>query len=299
MNRYEPADIHFLGIGAEKSGTTWLFEMLNRHPNVYMPEEKELYYFNRYYWHRPNVMNYRFDKPASWYLSFYSKARPETVKGEICPAYIWDEQAASKIFSFNPDIQLIAILRDPVERAFSQYLYYIQLGEYDSKHTFEEVVKKDKEILSRGLYAEQLKRYYSTFPHENILVMIFDDLKKDSKEFLLRTERFLRLEEYIPDAIDENVNVTGVPRYPLLNRAYATGKYLARKYSMESLLNLLNRTGMARVFEMLRTRNMRPVSTRQSPDKATVRMLKDYFRSDIEQLEELIGRDLRAWKADR
>ncbi len=296
MTRYEPADIHFLGIGAEKSGTTWLFEMLNRHPNVYMPAEKELYYFNRYYWHRPNIKNYRFDKPDSWYLSFFDEARAENVKGEVCPAYICDDQAAAKIFSFNSNIKLIAVLRDPVERAFSQYLYYIQLGEYATKQTFEESLKKDQQMLLRGLYAQQLKRYYSLFPRENILVALLDDLKKDSKEFLIQIERFLGLEEYIPESVHETVNVTGVPRYPILNRVYAAGKYLTRKYSMVGLLNVLNRIGVARGFEFLRSKNVRPIPVKQSPDMKTVKTLKDYYRSDIEQLEDLIKRDLRAWK---
>jgi sulfotransferase family protein len=296
MQRFEPADIHFLGIGAEKSGTTWLFEMLHRHPQVYMPQEKELYYFNRYYWHRPNVQNYRFDKPVSWYLSFFDRAPAESVKGEVCPAYICDDQAAAKIFSFNPNIRLIALLRDPVERAFSQYLYYIQLGEYGSRQTFEESLKKDPQILRRGLYAQQLMGYYSLFPRENILVGLLDDIKKDSSDFLIRIERFLGVEEYIPESIDESINITGAPKYPFINRAYAAGKYLTRKYSMVGLLNVLNRTGVARSFESLRSKNMRPLTVKQTPDMNTVKMLKDYFRSDIEQLEELIQRDLDAWK---
>ncbi len=296
MARYTPADIKFLGLGAEKSGTTWLFAALKKHPDVFMPDSKELYYFNHDYWHRPNVKNYRFDKPVSWYLSFYDDATPQQWKGEICPAYLMDQFAARKIHAFNPDVKLFAMLRNPIERAFSQYLFYIQIGELDSKTTFTEAIKTHKEILTRGLYHEQLERYYSMFPSANLLVMLLDDLKKDSTLLLQRVQKHLGLREYIPDDIDDAVNVSMVPRFELLNRIYAKGKYYARKYSLNRLLDFLNATGVADALNSLRYKNFRPAPIKRSIDPATAWELKPFFRADIERLESLLGRDLDTWK---
>ena len=296
MARYEAADIQFLGLGAEKSGTTWLFAALKKHPDVFMPESKELYYFNHDYWHRPNVRNYRFDKPVNWYLSFYDNAAPQQWKGEICPAYLMDRFAARKIYAFNPDVKLFAMLRNPVERAFSQYLFYIQIGELDSKTTFLEAIKTHQEILTRGLYHEQLERYYSIFPPSSLLVMLLDDLKKDSTLVLRRVQRHLGLREYIPKDIDDAVNVSMVPRFELLNRIYAKGKYYARKYSLNRLLDFLNTTGVADALNSLRYMNFRPAPVKRTVDPATAQELKPFFRADIEQLEKLLDRDLDAWK---
>jgi len=261
-----------------------------------MPKSKELYYFNHYYWHRPNVVNYRFDKPDSWYLSFFDGANPQQLKGEICPAYLMDEFAAQKIHAFNPDVKLFAILRNPVERAFSQYLFYIQIGELDSKTTFAEAIKSHKEILSRGLYHEQLKRYYSLFPAGNLMVMLLDDLKENSTLLLQHVQKHLGLREYIPDDIDDAVNVSMVARFELLNRVYAKGKYYARKYSLNRFLDLLNAIGIAGALNSLRYKNFRPATARRSIDPVVARELRPYFRGDIERLENLLERDLSTWK---
>ncbi len=69
--------IDFLIVGAEKSGTTWLAKMLRQHPKIYLPPQKELYYFNRRFVEDPRLENQHFKQPASWYLRFFADARPD------------------------------------------------------------------------------------------------------------------------------------------------------------------------------------------------------------------------------
>ncbi|MEW5941138.1 MAG: sulfotransferase, partial [Chloroflexota bacterium] len=84
MNNHSltPSSIRFLIVGAEKSGTTWLADMLRQHPQVFIPAQKELHYFNRAMDEAPDVENYNFTKPAEWYLEFFREAEPGKILGE-------------------------------------------------------------------------------------------------------------------------------------------------------------------------------------------------------------------------
>ncbi|MFQ5616852.1 MAG: sulfotransferase, partial [Anaerolineales bacterium] len=282
--------IDFLVIGAEKCGTTWLADMLRQHPEVFIPPEKELFYFNRQFFESPELENFNHAKPLSWYFAFFKNAAPEQVKGEVCVAYIWDEAAPQKIQAFNPGIKIIAILRDPVERAFSQYLYYIQRGVLGDV-SFEQAIEMRPDLLSRSLYAGQLQRYYERFPPENIRVTFFDDLKADNRAFLQTIEAFLGISEFIPPDIDSRANVTGTPRYQWLNRAMSRVRYWVRKYDPPFLLDFLRFTGLAQFSEVLRLKNTRPAEGRPVIDPETEARLRAYFREDMEKLEKLTGRD--------
>lgn len=296
MTKHTKNQISFLGIGAEKSGTSWLFKNFNLHPALFMPHSKELYYFNRYYWHRPSIINYRYDKPDDWYLNFYQDAPQGKVLGEICPAYIMDPHAAEKIFNFNPDMKIIAMLRHPVERAFSQYLFYIQLGELAPHVSFSEAISMDNEILKRGLYFQQLERYYALFPKENILVLLFDDLLTDSQKVLDSAIDFLGIPAFSIENTADSVNVTGEPRVVWISRLYASGKYFLRKYKMLGLLKILNKLGIAQITNEIRKKNVKPFTEKPRMPEAIRDEIVEYYRADIEKTEEMLGRDLSAWK---
>ena len=296
MTKQSNHQISFIGIGAEKSGTTWLFENLSLHPSVFIPPSKELYYFNRYYWHRPTVLNYRYDKAESWYLDFYRNAPPGKISGEICPAYIMDTHAAGKIFAFNPETKIIAMLRHPVERAFSQYLFYIQIGELAPHISFLEAISIDSEILKRGLYFQQLERYYSLFPSKNILVLLFDDLIKDSQKVLSNVFEFLSIPSFFPENTRSSVNTTGTPRIAWLNGLYANGKYFLRKNKMFGVLKIINKLGIAHLAENIRKKNVKPFSERPYLPEETKHELLGYYSEDIKKMEQLLEKDLSAWK---
>lgn len=286
--------IDFLILGAEKSGTTWLADMLRRHPQIFIPEEKELFYFNAQFFESPDLPNFNAAQPLSWYLAFFETAKPGQIKGEASPAYLWDEAAPDRIAAFDPDLQLAAVLRDPVERAFSQYLYFIQRGLFAGL-TFEGAIDRRPDLLTRGLYARQVARYREHYPAERIRIVFFDDLKSDARRFLTDFQTYLGVSEHIPEDLETRANVTGVPRFPWLNRAIAAVRYPLRKYNPVWLLRFLRRAGLARLQERIRLLNTRPMETRPEIAPETRSRLKTYFRSDIETLQEMTGRDLSGW----
>src|SRR5690606_19149476 len=111
---------NFLVIGAQKAGTTWLYDVLRRHPDIFLPETKELSYFCQLD-SDGNELNHFSRLDLAWYEGFFSAQDTETAIGEISPMYLCDEMAPRRIASTFPSIKLIAALRDPVERAASEY----------------------------------------------------------------------------------------------------------------------------------------------------------------------------------
>ena len=286
--------IDFLVIGAEKSGTTWLADKLRQHPQVFIPAEKELFYFNERFFESPELPNFNATLPVSWYLDFFKSARPGQVRGEASPAYLWDEAAPARIAEFDPGLKLIAVLRDPAERAFSQFLYFIQRGLLSGK-TFEQALELRPDFLSRGLYARQLSRYRDLFPPEQIRIGFFDDLKTDPAAFLAGIQAYLGVPAQIPEDLSVPANVTGVPRLPLLNRAIAGIRYPLRKHNPGGLLRSLRRLGLARLQERIRLANTRPMAERPEMRPETRDRLRNYFRDDVIALQVLTGRDLSSW----
>jgi hypothetical protein len=286
--------IDFLIIGAEKSGTTWLADRLRQHPKIFIPAEKELFYFNERFFESPELPNFNASQPLAWYLAFFDPAAPDQIKGEASPAYLWDKAAPGRIAAFDPDLKLIAVLRDPIERAFSQYLYFIQRGLL-AKQSFENALETRLDFLTRGLYAEQLLRYFDLFPSGQVRVGFFDDLKSAPRLFLGGIQAYLGVPEHVPDDLEAPANVTGIPRFPLLNRGIAWVRYPLRKYNPPGLIRFLRRSGLARLQERVRLANTRPMRARPAMLPETRSRLCAYFRDDVETLQEITGRDLSSW----
>jgi len=296
--RPTPSDVRFLIVGAEKSGTTWLADMLRQHPQIFVPAQKELHYFNRRMDEAPELENYNFTKPVDWYLDFYRPAPPGRMAGEACPAYLWDESAAQRIHNFNADIRILMILRDPAQRFLSAYRYGVQRGSVAPADA-QTIYKKYKTLLlERGLYYEQVKRYLDLFPRGQIAVLLYDDLRRDSRAFLLTVEKFLGVSPHLPENVDEDINAAGAARFPFLSRAFASLRRWTRAYQLTWLIEPARRLGWAEWFTRARERNKSRSVPASSMDVSAFDpdWLRRFYADDIARLETLIKMDLRAWK---
>ncbi len=163
---------NFLYVGPDKAGSSWLHETLIKHPDVYLSRAKDLYYFDRYY-----------ARGLDWYGSQFRDAGSEQVVGEVCQDYLFHPEAATRIRdSLGPDVRFMVSLRDPVERAWSSYLYMRKHGIGPS--TFAEALQTRPELLEHGRYATGLDRFLEHYPKERIHVALFDDLARDPQRFL-------------------------------------------------------------------------------------------------------------------
>jgi hypothetical protein len=167
----------FLGIGAQKAGTTWLYRNLLRHPDLYLPPTKEAHYFDR-----------KFHRPLSFYAARFADARGR-LKGEITPAYsLLPLERIRFIRRVMPEVRLIYLLRNPMERAWSQaQMEVIRPALEEGRPVEHDAIVRN--LLSsrnraRGAYLANLDRWLSVFPEEQLHVGFFDELAARPREFL-------------------------------------------------------------------------------------------------------------------
>jgi hypothetical protein len=165
--------VNFLHLGPSKSGSTWLHEILISHPEVYLTEAKDLYFFNRYY-----------DRGRDWYLAQFRGARADhEIVGEVCPDYLACPDAPKRIRAcLGPDVRFMVTLREPAARAFSGYLYLRKHGLAGGN--FRQATVTAPELLDEGRYATHLRRYLRYFDRESLYVAVFDDLEAGPQKFL-------------------------------------------------------------------------------------------------------------------
>ena len=184
----------FLGLGTQKGGTTTLQQLLKQHPAVHLAARKEVHYFSKHW-----------EQPTSWYASHFDAAQPQQICGEITPFYLFHPEAPQRIHQLLPEARLIVLLRDPVERALSQYFHSRRLGLEDLP--LSEALAAESERLNRGTqlhlqehsyvsrsrYPEQLDRYLNLFPEHQLLVLQSETFFANPAITWRRIEAFLGL----------------------------------------------------------------------------------------------------------
>jgi len=180
--------IDFIGVGVQKSATTWVYKCLTEHPDVSPAKRKEVHYFDFYY-----------KKGEEWYHSFFDLN--DKICGEISPYYIFKPQCPELIFEYNPDIKLFVTLRHPTDRAVEQYQMEFNRG--DTRLSFREAFYQDfRGIRKRGLYQEQLDRY-KKFKHFKIFM--YYELKENPEAFINTLYKHLGLSKFTPPSLFQTV----------------------------------------------------------------------------------------------
>jgi hypothetical protein len=288
----------FLIIGAPRSGTTALYEALARHPRVFMTRLKEPLFFLR------DQRSHRLQSPLpvpaeqlieTWdqYLELFRAGAESLVRGEASTLYLYDEHAARRIAARLSDVRLIAILRDPVSRAYSHYSLH-RLRGTEPEPTFEAALAEEPVRLRErwspfwlyravGLYADQVARYQSLFRPEQLLFLLQEDLEQRPAATYDRVLRFLNLPLESPMALTAGVNASARPRNSMLSWAIRPKNPL-----VQAARRVMPRSARRRLRQMLTA----PVP---QLNPATARELRAFYREDIERTGALIGRDLSHW----
>jgi hypothetical protein len=285
----------FIGIGAGKSGTTWLWEMLRKHPDVFLPEQKELQYFNEEWYGTPGIRNERATRGIEWYLQFFADAQPGQVCGEITPTYLWNVTAPQRIHAFDPSLRLFALLRDPTEQVFSSYLFSLQKGEMN-RMSFEDALVRHSYLVDRTYYGRFIGNYLDWFPLERLKVFLYEDLVRDPRRILVEVERYIGVREFVPDNVSSRTNVTGANAYPRINRALMAFRLALKRYRLEPIVAAADKVGLGSPFRWVQGQ-VRPYDGRPRMNPDTEARLRATFTPDIEVLEKHIGIDLSAWKS--
>jgi hypothetical protein len=184
----------FVIIGAQKGGTSFLYYLLTRHPLVEPAARKELHFFDQ-----PE----HFDNGAEWYRRCFprvgSKDGQRSITGEATPYYLFDPPVAERMAKIVPKAQLIALLRNPVDRAYSHYQMQVKRG--TEPRSFEEAIEQQhSSYVSRGIYVDQLLRWFEFFSKEQMLILKSEDFFERPVETLKVVLTFLDLPDWQPEA---------------------------------------------------------------------------------------------------
>ena len=263
----------FLIIGSPKSGTTSLATWLGSHPRVFIPPQKELHFFSR---------DDRWAQGTTWYAAEFEPAGSR-LAGEATPNYLDDEVVTPRLAETVPSARLVAILREPVERAWSHHCYDRDLD--IGSPPFDEVVASaghpdEHRYLRQGRYVRHLERFASLVPREQLLVLWFDDLRDHPEATWREVCRFLGLPaDPVPAAVGTVHNRHYTVRFPWVRRAMIRGRAWKR-------LPL----GLApRLDRLLRAE--RPYDDLEPAVRDELRAV---YANDNRRLEEWLGRPLPA-----
>lgn len=267
---------NFLYIGPDKAGSTWLFRAMSWHPQIYMAPAKDLYFFDRY-----------FQNGIDWYFKHFRGATDELVVGEISHDYLYSVEAANRIADVLPDVRLMVCLREPVDRAFSAYLYLVKHGMFTG--SFEDaLVTWEHTLVEHSLYAKHLAAYVDRFPRSSIYVSSFDSLRSDSNAFVQELFSFLGvLPLELPEELRERTLSAAKSRSVLLASMLKKAAFVARHIGLANLVGRLKMSkGVQRLLYGEYTDEERP-----RPRPETVRSLRERFADDVRRCDEMLGTD--------
>lgn len=287
--------IDFIGIGAAKSGTTWLVDCLGEHPDVFIPKKKELEYFNDTLPYHSNIPNVNYENSIDWYHQFFSEASDNQKIGEFSTTYLPAKTAPKKIHDYNSKIKLILLIRNPIEQLISVYHFQKQKGFIQAKN-IEEMIELHPEFLENAKYHFHLQRYLEYFSFSQIGIWLYDDLKNSPETLFKEVLDFLNLPQIIPPSLNRKSNISKKSRYPLINSSINKARIYFHKNKSYKTLALLRKTGIVSFAEKIRDQwNIVPLEEKSTISSDTVDFLKSYFLEDIFQLEKLLGKDLSNW----
>jgi len=268
---------NFIFIGPDKSGSSWLYNIFKAHPEIFVPEIKDIYFFDRYY-----------DRGIDWYFSFF-EAAPKECKavGELSHDYLFSAEAAKRIRKDLPDVKIFTVLRNPVEKIWSHYLFLIRSG--ITKKPFEIAINEIPELIEKSLYYPNLKVYYDLFEPHQIGVFLFDDLKKDSRKFAKDIFDFLGV-SYIDNLpYEEKVLPASKPRSFLVAKIVKTGANIFRQIGLETVV------GKVKSNKTVQKLLYKPYKKKPKMSEETKQKLKEIVRNDIEKTSKLVNLDLSMW----
>ncbi len=294
----------FLVIGAPKAGTTSLYRWLRQHPQLFLPAVKETNHFafrgrtpSFPGWGRPPAALMASVTDPGDYARLFEGSEGASARGEVSPLYLFSPEAPEAIARTLPGARLLAVLRNPADRAFSHYLHLRRDGR-EPCLTFEEALEKEEDrrrqgwswdyyYAGLGFYGEQLSRYLEHFPRGRILLFLFDDMEADPGALVREVLAFLEVDQSLSLDTSRRYNVSGIPRLPAFQRLLAsegTAKRVIRALTPAALRR--------RLTPRLRDLNLQRPALRPE----TRRRLFEGYAGDLAVLEGILGRSLEEWR---
>lgn len=292
----------FLVIGTAKAGTTSLYYYLMQHPRVFMPSNKEPMFFA---FDGKNLDDYHFggsaDKPRivtnlTDYVQLFQNAPATSMAGEASTLYLYDKDAPARIATRIPKVKLIAILRNPVDRAYSQFQHYRQVKREPLSRFVETINVEQKRMAENwypsyfyadmGFYGRQLRNYFQYFPRDQFKIFLYEDLA-DTASVTGEIFDFIGVERNVDLDTSGRYNVSGETRFPALFKLVRKSTRI--KPFLKRLIDQKNWQKMKQTWDRFIQKKYAPM-LEEDREK-----MKSIFHDDILDLQDLIDRDLSSW----
>ena len=288
---------NFMCLGAAKSGTTTLYDILRQHPDIYIPSFKEPHFFD---------IPENFVNGLQWYQKTYFKKADKKIIADFTPSYFFAKDSPKRIFeSLGGEIKFLVVVRHPVERAYSHYLHskrdshepesFNKALKLEFKRLNQHLAQSDylsylrHSYIHQGLYSKMLERYLQYFRLENFLFISFEDeFLKDTDVTIKKILDFLEIDS----TISLNTKIKSNP---------------SSKERSRTLKRIMKKTGWWRVFfkkiiPSLKTRqiiknriqriNIKEFKPQQLSEEIKLDLLERYFRDDISIFERIINKKM-------
>jgi hypothetical protein len=272
-------NLDFVAIGPQRTGTTWLYEMLRQHDDLYVPEAvKETMFFDR-----------RYDRGIEWYASYFENSREGQQCGEVAPTYFDAPKVPERLYEVAPNCDIIISLRHPAERAFSLYLHHLKKGRVP--RSFEKAVRDKPRIITAGYYATHIPRWRSQFGADRICFLFLEEIKSNPERVLGQICRQLGI-EYLdpPEQAGERVNAASMPRFQWLSRAASLLTTVFHASGMHWVVDFGKQIGLKELVYSGGEDNMPAL-----PERLRERLIREY-EEDISYVERATEQDLSHWR---
>jgi hypothetical protein len=263
-------DLTFLMVGCSRCGTTWVYRALKEHPEIYLPEKKQTYFFDSHY-----------DKGIDWYLDHFTDIGDQPAIGEIATYYSRPDLVPLVAKHF-PQAKLLMSVRNPVDRAYSYY--QSRATQFNWKTIDEAIADQPVDVIERGKYIDQIETILQHFPQEQFKLVFFDDLKNKPEEYLHSILEFIGVDtNFKSSQIGKMVQVAIDPRI----------RRTLKKMGLQPLMDYVSKRPIGdKIRTFLKKSNIqryKPISAHEK------KLLLDIYRPYNERLSQFSGRDLSAW----
>jgi Sulfotransferase domain len=301
----------FFIVGHPKCGTTALYQMLSAHPQIFMPTMKEPRFFSpelrsRSRWIAPSRAPDRLDD----YLTLFADAAPDQRAGEATPMYLRSRTAASRIADLQPHARIIAILREPARFLCSFHLQCVY-NHVETEKNFQKAIALEQDrragrhiprfsqspqtllYSDHVRYVEQLRRYHAVFPAEQVLVLIYEEFRRENEATVRNVLRFLDVDETQPIELAESRPLPAV-RFGSLHQLARLSNFVSRNRAASPVVRPFKRLLANRPRDGGPSVAWRRVvySEPTPPDEQFMRTLRYRFKGEVEALSAYLGRDL-------
>tara|TARA_R110002020_G_scaffold80747_1_gene201196 strand:- start:8009 stop:8857 length:849 start_codon:yes stop_codon:yes gene_type:complete len=269
---------NFLFIGPDKTGSTWIFEYLRQHPQCFIPDAKDIYFFDREY-----------RRGLGWYADFFAPATADQIaRGEISHDYILSDETADRIAADLPGVKILLSMRNPRARTVSHYLYLKRSGM--TRQPLGEALESFPDLIENSRYSVLVPRYRARFPEDRLCCLFFDDLKTDPNGYARQITDFLGIAPRPAEDVGV-VRPASRARSFALARTMKLGAAAARQMGLQNFVGRVKHGALGRSIYV-------PIdkSSEAMPSPGELARLDEIFAPEIDWAEREFGRDLSAWR---